>query len=327
MAEEILLCLACLIPGALAGTHGELLRGEWLCPPELFRGGDAASRDRLFELLDTRSVPDSILSVHGLLDLAWIGDEAVQSRFQEWRSNPPRWRPYLHAPPEDYAREAGWELTRAGVRRDLFHRECYGLSAAKEPIIQVGADQCVWCGLPLVTLFDIDLRDPRVEFLGISGETLCIATCEHCVIFAPVFTELDSSGGCRWSNFNLKPSHTAFHRRPVLEAAEPWLRTRAERHRLSTIGDPRPSPFEAQEFVVLWLGLSVSQVGGHPLWIQDSEYPHCPRCEETMMFVAQYQDQPEPTDQVIHPSFALPVGSQRRATSRHRKFVDAHHHP
>jgi hypothetical protein len=32
---------------------------------------------------------------------------------------------------------------------------------------------------------------------------------------------------------------------------------------------------------------AASQVGGHPTWIQDAEYPACPCCSEKMMFIAQ----------------------------------------
>lgn len=30
-----------------------------------------------------------------------------------------------------------------------------------------------------------------------------------------------------------------------------------------------------------------SQIGGHPAWIQDAEYPVCPCCSTTMKFIAQ----------------------------------------
>ena len=33
--------------------------------------------------------------------------------------------------------------------------------------------------------------------------------------------------------------------------------------------------------------LGVSQVGGHPAWEQDAEYPPCPECRLPMRFVGQ----------------------------------------
>lgn len=30
-----------------------------------------------------------------------------------------------------------------------------------------------------------------------------------------------------------------------------------------------------------------SQMGGHPSWVQDSEYPICPCCTRRMMFIGQ----------------------------------------
>jgi hypothetical protein len=35
------------------------------------------------------------------------------------------------------------------------------------------------------------------------------------------------------------------------------------------------------------LEVSGSQVGGHPTWIQDAEYPICPECSKHMKFVGQ----------------------------------------
>jgi uncharacterized protein YwqG len=43
-----------------------------------------------------------------------------------------------------------------------------------------------------------------------------------------------------------------------------------------------------------------SQVGGHPLWLSDAEYPDCPSCSQPMAFVAQVQtsDLGEPAEGV-----------------------------
>ena len=299
-AEEILLCLACMVPGSLDGIHGELLHREWFYPPVLFRGADPDTRDRLFELLDSHGEPDSVPRNHWLLDLAWIGDEGVQGHFHAWRSNPPCWRPYLHIPPENYAHEAGWELAGDGRRRDLFHRECYVLEAGDVPATGADADSCLWCRLPMVTLFDLDLRDPRLEFLGIPGEKLRLGTCNHCVIFTTLFLEIDTRGRYQWSNYNLRPTGKPFYDLPAVKDQEPWLPRGAELTRLSVVGEPRRSPFETEQFVASWLELSVSQVGGHPMWIQDAEYPRCPGCQETMKFVGQHQDRANSSDQILY---------------------------
>lgn len=53
-------------------------------------------------------------------------------------------------------------------------------------------------------------------------------------------------------------------------------------------GTPRPRIESAN-----WLvpGVRFSQVGGHPTWIQDAEYPRCPDCGRTMPFVAQLSNE------------------------------------
>lgn len=52
-----------------------------------------------------------------------------------------------------------------------------------------------------------------------------------------------------------------------------------------TPGERRSPLFAADQF----LPTTFSQLGGHPTWIQDSEYPACPECATTMAFVAQIQ--------------------------------------
>lgn len=36
-----------------------------------------------------------------------------------------------------------------------------------------------------------------------------------------------------------------------------------------------------------FLPTTFSQVGGHPTWIQDADYPQCTECQQTMTFVGQ----------------------------------------
>lgn len=37
--------------------------------------------------------------------------------------------------------------------------------------------------------------------------------------------------------------------------------------------------------------ISFSQVGGHPSWEQDAEYPRCPSCQQRMAFIAQLSNE------------------------------------
>ena len=53
-----------------------------------------------------------------------------------------------------------------------------------------------------------------------------------------------------------------------------------------TLGAQRRTPYEAVGRFMLDEP-SISQIGGHPEWIQDAEYPICPTCHRHMICIAQ----------------------------------------
>jgi hypothetical protein len=293
-AEDILLRLACFVPGSLQGIHQHLVKLEMFYPGELYRGADAAARDQLIELVEQ----DHKNRNHLLIALAWIGDETVQQRFAEWQQSPPEWSSSLHVPPSDYTLEAGWFLTKARQRQNVYSNECYELiespsgaaSNEDEPVqvITPHPGKCGWCGRQLVCLFDFNLSDSRLNFLGLSGLRLRIAMCERCTCFAPIFTEFDTQGNLRWSSENQPLSFNG-------NEDDGWTLPQQQ----LVLGNPRRTPFEAHPFV---LEEGASQIGGYPSWLQDAEYPKCPKCSQPMLFVGQVQtsDLGEPAEGVTY---------------------------
>jgi hypothetical protein len=224
---------------------------------------------------------------HMLLALAWIGDGVAQAAFRSWRDDPPGWAAQLHVPPHRYAEEAGWELTPQGARRDLFVRECHPLveptdERARPGIVRVvddHAEACRWCGRPMITILDLDLGSPEAAFLGLPGRRLRIATCQVCTCYGTVFTRIDQEGGPTWHEANRRPDF-------LPDGAEDWgLLPRG----CLEFGDTPRSWTESANWLVP--GVRFSQVGGHPTWIQDAEYPCCPDCERPMPFVAQLSNE------------------------------------
>ncbi|WMT39027.1 hypothetical protein RE628_16015 [Paenibacillus sp. D2_2] len=67
-----------------------------------------------------------------MLAIAWIGDEQVVRRFQEWRKKPPEWAEHLYVVPELYAREAGWELSDSGQQRNLVQGSSYAIEKMED---------------------------------------------------------------------------------------------------------------------------------------------------------------------------------------------------
>jgi len=283
--HQILTNLANVVPGSLQGLYPSLLERDlgW-GSDSMFREADWATRDRIISLLDAQV--QSIYTRQDLLcALAWIGDDVVQRQFYQWHQTPPMWRNLLYTPPEEYANAAGWELTEEGTRRNLFFEMCYDLVVPEQAPLEdtpgpvsvaiINEERCGWCGHPLTTLFDIDLRDPRMAFLPIQGKRLRIAQCLNCALQVmphPV-TDIDGDGTSRWSLYNTDPpknlkvydeNDTSYESLPPNQ----WV-----------LGMARRTPYENQG----------SHIGGCPDWVQGAEYPHCPACQKKMMFVAQLE--------------------------------------
>ncbi len=218
-----------------------------------------------------------------LLALAWIGDDIARAAFRSWRDDPPAWADQLYVPPHRYAEEAGWELAPQGGRRDLFVRECHPLVGPGDEratpglvrIVDDHAEACRWCGRRMTTLLDLDLTAPQAGFLGLPGRRLRIATCEICTCYGIVFTRVDREGGPAWHEANRRPDY-------LPEGTEDW--GGLPRRCLEFSGAPR-NWLESASWLVP--GVRFSQVGGHPTWIQDAEYPRCPDCGRPMPFLAQ----------------------------------------
>jgi hypothetical protein len=136
------------------------------------------------------------------------------------------------------------------------------------PVV-VGAardDSCPRCGEPETTLLDLDLRDARLDFLGVRGTRLRIPTCTAC--WSTSFSRFDGSGNAR--SIVVGSDDDDDH------DGEP--------------APPRPTPMllvPGRTPVEPCLGDMHAWIGGHPDWIDDADYPDCPACGRSMMFVAQ----------------------------------------
>lgn len=297
LVEEILTKLANSVPGSLQGLHAQLLdRNIHWGDQGLYREADAATRDRIISLLEADNIPeilqsdlpDVALRQYLLPALAWIGDEYVQKQFLKWRETPLPWSisPYFRQPLDAYAHYAGWELTGDGKRRDLYFWQCYELIPIERapaedipgPVTVIASHEevCDWCGRQLLTLFDFDVTDPRFDFLPVRGDRLRIAMCSSCCIFsdAHAFFDVDMHGASHWSSYNGEHNpHQAEENIPLSPG------------RL-VLGRRRRTPFETS---ASYWQQGISQIGGHPEWVHSPEYPCCPGCQQTMMFVGQLE--------------------------------------
>lgn len=304
------------VPGALTDLSNELVAQQVFLPSWLYRGAARTTTQHLLHLLDDPAAQEQRNLL--LLALAWVDEELVHTRFHAWRTSPPAWRADVYRAPEEFATDAGWELTPGGGRRQLYRSTCYELIPVDEPEYTPSAHavavstpheaSCGWCGRRLVTLLDIDVRDPRCAFVvgeEVNGATrLRIAYCLWCSSYATLYTDIDLVGGSVWSAANddkpriLDQIGTGAGE----EMPEPVPRRLA-------IGALRRTPFEAVgRFLLDETG--ISQIGGHPEWIQDSAYPICPSCQRRMEFIGQvsWEDQDAFAEGSTYAFLCLPCG-------------------
>lgn len=274
------------VPIALATIQDDMVERRVFYPSFLYLGADDGVAKRLIGLISAPVIEESY--DHLLKCLAWIGNERVVRQFQMWRENSPAWQSELYLAPWEYSLEAGWELTADGNRRDLYLATAYEVIALGESeqgsdnlftILAPHEGQCGWCGRQLLTLLQVDLRDSRLAFLAPEGSRLRIAICPSCSYYIAVLTDIDTAGGSSWSQENGGKPSTLSHVRDD-EDMEDWPQ------QSFALGAQCRTPFETLGRFMLSMG-GISQIGGHPEWIDDATYPTCPTCQRRMRFIAQ----------------------------------------
>jgi len=277
LAENIGKSLATLTGLNLDTTLRAWLDKRHLWPSIVFRNAGSEVRDRVLAFIEVGSGNIN----HALCALAWIGDEVVQRRFAEWEQSPPHWRQTLHVGPAVYANVGGWELSKHG-RRNLYFDDCLALEVAVEGstssavhLLVERQQRCPWCGDSLVHLLEIPTDEPAFGFLDFDGVMLPVLTCERCTCWSGhLFARVAKDG-----TTELHPANRRESRLPKPDFAwerGPWQgRTVALKK--------RPAIYAAD-----WcMQVPGTQIGGMPTWVQDTAYPACPDCGQTMMFLAQ----------------------------------------
>ncbi|EPY03833.1 hypothetical protein PAALTS15_28866 [Paenibacillus alvei TS-15] len=283
-AEQILLSLVCYRNDNISEVLPKLLERDMYYPSILFKDSSAEIRERLLQQVEW----DDDNRNHLLLILSWIGDAEVVRQFEEWRLLSPKWAGQLFVNPDVYALEGGWELASNGERRELISDICYAIRATDEQQVDSVAEtsaahflktnnsNCPWCKRKLTILMDADTTHPSLAYLGLPMERLQVATCEHCGGFSTIYMELDQQGEPVWSRFNQKPDYL-----PNWDDED--SNVAVEEIKLTLSSEPH-SPYYAATWI---LTQQDSQIGGHPSWVQDADYPHCPCCAQRMRFIGQ----------------------------------------
>lgn len=274
-AEQICLCLSAFTNAPLEACLRRLVSDGRVWPSLAFRDAPVDVRESLITRVESDADNRNLI----LLALAWIGDSRIVECFSKWRNEKPAWCDSLYLPPELYSREAGWELTPGGERRDLFFPQCYALKsgASHSPesfrAITEREDDCPWCSSKLTNLFEINLSAHGLSREPDGRDQVEVLTCEVCTLFGTVSSSLDNGSRAIWSPRNSRPDY-------LPDDSDSWIRLPQDS---LYVAERRSAMHAADQF----LPTQFSQLGGLPTWVQDSAYPNCLECSRTMMFLAQ----------------------------------------
>ncbi|WP_434752793.1 DUF1963 domain-containing protein [Paenibacillus amylolyticus] len=313
--KDILQYLVCYHDLPLTAEIPELLEREIVYPAVLFKSASVETRDHLLQQVNT----DDENRNHILIMLAYIGDEVVVQQFWRWKQSPPEWANELYVTPERYTLQAGWELTEEGQPRELFitpsyslyevgernvaGREMENLDGAPVSLLVPSSSLCPWCSSSLISLMNLQVKHPALQSVLWNSPQLDVQTCLVCSSYSVVYMEMDATGNPIWSRHNVKPdgfdgidmeemrvdvSGVSSSTLDVGSLAGEGERTEVAREqvqrRLFRIASEPRQPFHGSEWA---MEPSISQVGGHPGWVQDADYPACPACSATMKAIGQ----------------------------------------
>jgi hypothetical protein len=283
---NVLVSLACLHPGSLKPFHERFIQQRLFYPGLIYHEADERCSSALAHFI--ASAANDLCRNHLLLCMAWAGNAETQRLFARWRDAAPAWASELCVPPQAYAHEAGWELLASGERRDLFFHTSVPLvgpnsSSEMSAGVQVATptdENCRWCGRQLISLLDFDPSYRTVPFLPLPSARFRVTTCNVCTAFGVIYSRQSDAGRPSWHPANVRPSYLpadsagweAFPERPLQLSA-------SQRH------------FMESASWTMVPGIAFSAIGGLPTWIQDAEYPKCPDCSQTMLFIGQISNE------------------------------------
>lgn len=269
-------------------------------PPILFRTAPAAIRDRLIAELeaDANATPRTAQVDLMLCALAWIGDATVVQTFARWESAPRSWHKSLYVDCSVYAETAGWALHQ-GTRQNLFFDPAFAIrpvpkddttAVAGLTAFQPEAQSCPWCGSTLVTMISI----PPENFHAVTGSTTATAfpilTCPSCTCYAErLFAKVAPDGQVELHPANARPGYLPDR---AGDSVSSWSKAgiALTPRRMRIVPDRDLCEHQ-------------SQMGGIPAWVQDSMYPKCPDCGETMRFLAQLDSGAFRCEEGVHYAF------------------------
>jgi hypothetical protein len=240
-------------PSALVPFHLRLADSEFRWVADLYREMTEETATELVRRLDADDDPDGLLHM-----LAAGGTSTAVEAFRG-----------LGEPATRLSHAGGWELTPSGEVRSLTSWVAITLASSPAPVSGGRLGECGWCGFPMWRLLDVD-RAVLPDLFGTGPGRMVISTCTLCGSYATIFTATEDG---RFAAVSERPE-------AILGKWQPYELDGLPDAPPLGLGAARPSPFAGDAWET-----GGSTLGGSPQWIQNPEYPSCPRCSRTMPFV------------------------------------------
>lgn len=255
-----------------------ICQGIYNAPPTIYHQAKPEVREVFLQKIGEAIEKEEFVTISEVLE-AWvsIGDEVVQKQISTWISNPPSWEGNLSIPLEEYTYYGGWRWDQKIGKVNLTFSEG-GYTAQKKDSQTLQNEICHDCGNSLTVLFDFNLQDSELQFLGILGERLQIATCIECTCDQTLYFHVDGAGNVRWYEGNSTYLGISQHELNFELGAKNQIPCYQLGRKLESWED---------------FSLKETKIGGHPYWIQNPVFPKCPTCNQEMPLLAQYRVEDE----------------------------------
>jgi hypothetical protein len=276
IAGEILSCLANFRLEGLGQSAGPVVDRGIINPPTIYRDAPDAIANRLVELIPEakgRALNDSLLA------LAWTRGAVAQQAFSNWKRNPQPWAAGLRIPVEGYTPDAGWTFDPQGDRRDLISLSSFQIvpretGEASSPSLRCRistGESCPGCKHALGWLFDFSGVADLFWSPDRAAAPRRVLFCPACACVTTIYSRYRPDGSSEWHPVNELNASDGEGDWPLRECM--------------LLAASRP-PFAGQSSS----GREESWLGGAPGWLDDTFYPACPDCQNTMKFLAQFDN-------------------------------------
>lgn len=238
---------------------------------EIYFRADESTAQKLIYILENHGHSSVSLANHLLCAISAIPCEVTKDFLIKSSKKPlPLWAEQLHILPIDYSKVSGWQIDQRGQLENLYFDEIIPFercdksqSSALSPIKPL-KEVCSYCHQPLTLVFNSSKK---------------LSTCLYCSCYQTIYVKQDGEN-VFWHNKNKLSDFFIKHPQYMNNDEEI---SQSFVYGIKKSNEIRKATYTANQFAEI----SRTQIGGMPTAINDSIYPTCPDCSNTMKFAAQ----------------------------------------